>query len=347
MARISLNARLVWAALFLSVLLLADGLASDPAFAVICQNAGAGANSGTDGGQGGNTACGADADASGTGSSNTAIGDFADGSGTGSSNTAIGDNTDSSGDDSLNVATGFGANSSGNSSENIATGANANASGDDGSNIAGGVFANASGDNSRNIASGRDANASGDGSSNVAIGKGAQAIGSGTSNTAVGANAHANFANSSAFGAGATATRENQQAFGTATNTYTMAGLASVASKAAQGTPTHLVTSNAQGDLAAYTFAELGLATSSDLAETNRRVQTNTQGVAIALSLAGTPMLLPSEAIAVAAGWGTFEGESAFGASGAVRVDRNVQLNGGIGFAGNSVGGRAGVRVGW
>ena len=60
--------------------------------------------------------------------------------------------------------------------------------------------------------------------------------------------------------AGATTTRADQVMLGTASDTYTMAGITSGASKAAQGAPTHLVTSNASGDLAAYSYSELGLA---------------------------------------------------------------------------------------
>jgi hypothetical protein len=44
-------------------------------------------------------------------------------------------------------------------------------------------------------------------------------------------------------------------------NNYTVVGVTSDASGKAQGSPTHLVTSNAKGDLAAYTFSQLGIAT--------------------------------------------------------------------------------------
>jgi hypothetical protein len=46
--------------------------------------------------------------------------------------------------------------------------------------------------------------------------------------------ARAEGANSSAFGAGAVATRDNQIAFGTKDSTYTMGGITSAATKAAQ-----------------------------------------------------------------------------------------------------------------
>ena len=81
------------------------------------------------------------------------------------------------------------------------------------------------------------------------------------------ADADAAFANSAAFGNGATATRANQQVFGTVSNTYTMSGLTSNASKQTQGSPTHLVTSNSSGDLAAFTVSQLGLASTGDISE--------------------------------------------------------------------------------
>ena len=58
------------------------------------------------------------------------------------------------------------------------------------------------------------------------------------------------FLNSQAFGNGATATQANQIVLGTATNTYTFAGIASAASTAAQGTVDGLVTTDASGNLA-------------------------------------------------------------------------------------------------
>ena len=137
--------------------------------------------------------------------------------------------------------------------------------------------------------------------------------------------------------------------FGTAANTYTMSGIASAESKAAQGTPTYLVTSNASGDLAAQTPADLGLLTTNDLTNINNEIRRNTEGVALAMAMAGVPTLLPSESIALTANWGTFEGEHGLAGAMAVRIDRNVQLNAGVGFGAgaNTVGGRAGIWVGW
>src|SRR5258708_32952611 len=59
----------------------------------------------------------------------------------------------------------------------------------------------------------------------------------GNSNTVTGANGIA-------IGNGAPATRANQQVFGTASNTYTMSGVTSAASRSAQSGPTQIVTSD-------------------------------------------------------------------------------------------------------
>jgi hypothetical protein len=47
--------------------------------------------------------------------------------------------------------------------------------------------------------------------------------------------------------------------------------------------------------------------------------------------------------------WGGYEGKSGVSVGAAVKLDSNVQLNGGVAYGVNdgSVGGRAGVRVGW
>jgi hypothetical protein len=176
------------------------------------------------------------------------------------------------------------------------------------------------------------------------------------SSTAVGEGSNANFANSTAVGAGAQTTRANQQSFGTASNTYTMAGITSNASKLAQGVPTTIVTSNAAGDLAAYSVADLGLATDSDLNAINNRLNALSgrtdkalSGVAMTFAMAGVPELTQNERFALMGNWGTFQGENGLAMNGAVRLAKNVQLNGGVAWAVNQdlAGGRAGVRGGW
>jgi hypothetical protein len=254
------------------------------------------------------------------------------------SNVACGTNADASGGFSAsNTAVGYEANASGSSSGNVATGIQANASGMGSGNIAIGPLANASGDFTNNVAIGRESTAS-------------------NNSVAVGGSASATFSNSAAFGNGATATRANQQVFGTATNTYTMAGIASAASKAAQSGPTQLVTSDANGNLATTTLADLGLASTGDINAINarlddldRRASKAFTGVAMAFAMAGVPTLLPNEKFAATINYGAFQGAHGFAINTAARLTDNMQLTAGFGYGANEriAGGRVGMRVGW
>lgn len=226
------------------------------------------------------------------------------------------------------------------------------------------VGQNASANGVNATAIGNSTEANGDlstaiGDSSLAHGQWSTAVGTSahataTSSTAIGENAEATFANSTAIGAGAQTTAANQVAIGTASNTYKLAGLTSAASSAAQTGPVSVVTTDANGNLAAVDLASLGLGGGADLSEVNARldehdkkISKNTEGVAIALAMAGVPTLTATEKFAMSANWGTFEGENGFAGGAAIRLDSNVQINGGIGFGGDTVGGRAGVRVGW
>jgi autotransporter adhesin len=228
-------------------------------------------------------------------------------------------------------------------------------------NIATGNGANASGDGGSNIAIGASANANGAGSNNTAVG--ASSVATGANSSAFGNGASAGFANSAAIGNGATATRANQQVFGTASNTYTMGGITSGASAAAQSGPTQIVTSDAGGNLATTTLAGLGLASMGDinainsqLAGINNRLDDLTlrsnkaySGVAMAFAMAGVPTLMPNESFAMTMNWGTFQSANGLALNAAVRVDNHVQLNAGFGYGPDQRigGGRVGVRVGW
>jgi autotransporter adhesin len=137
----------------------------------------------------------------------------------------------------------------------------------------------------------------------------------------MGTGASANFDNSVAIGNGATTTRVNQVAVGTATSTYTLSGITSAASKAAQSGPTQLVTSDASGNLATTTLASLGLASTADinginsqLAALNGRVDNLTResrgGVALALAASGLQFDPRPGKLSVAGGFGNFQGQS-------------------------------------
>ena len=298
-----------------------------------------------------NVACGRGASANGNGASNVALGTFALAEGgNNSSNVAVGTFTDAHGNQSHNTASGSFADAHGEISDNTANGFLAKAVGDGSGNTAIGTRANASGNGSSNVAIGDSATASGDSSKNTAIGANSLAA---NNSAAFGAGAQATFVNSAAFGNGAKATRANQQAFGTTTNTYSMPGLTSAASKAAQSGPTQVVTTDALGNLGTTAPSSLGLATGADVAlsvdQLSRRINKSNTGVAMAFAIAGVPTLLSTEKFAFATNWGTFQGENGAALSGAVRIYRNVQLQGSFayGFRENMAGGHAGLRFGF
>ncbi len=289
-----------------------------------------------------NTAVGFNSALNVNGNSNSAFGDQAGGSVFGNNNAAVGAGSGQSvfGDDNVTVGHLSGRNVDGVSNAAFGLGAGQQVTGDN--NVAIGAFA-------------------GDGltaSNTVSIGTSALASADGA--MAMGQNASASFTNSAAFGSGATATRANQQVFGTASNTYTMPGITSSASKSAQGSPTHIVTSNSKGDLAAYTPAELGIATGADLNALNQRISKATDesnsGIALAMSIQN-PDLTGSETFGMAANWGAFENANALGMSlmGVLGHDfiaqgDRVALSGGFGVGlgtgdGDSVyGGRVGLQ---
>jgi hypothetical protein len=143
--------------------------------------------------------------------------------------------------------------------------------------------------------------------------------------------------------------------FGTAANTYTMAGIASAASAAAQSGPVQIVTSDASGNLATNTLAGLGIASTADIAGVNARLDELTtrsnkaySGVAMALAM-NTPTVLPHERFVATFNWGTFQGTHGLALAGAYRITDHIQFNGGVAFSPNQsvAGGRAGVRVGF
>ena len=179
---------------------------------------------------------------------------------------------------------------------------------------------------------------------------GASSTSTGGLSTALGPFASANFANSAAFGNGATATRANQQVFGTGSNTYTLPGLTSAASTAAQSGPLGLVTTDGAGNLASdggSTFAGIA-ANGRDIRANRKDIRRNEEGIALALAME-SPFVPLSQSSAIAAGFGVFRDSSAFALSGAFRVDDNVQFSAGLGVGldHSSVGARVGVIFSW
>jgi trimeric autotransporter adhesin len=144
---------------------------------------------------------------------------------------------------------------------------------------------------------------------------------------------------------------------------HTRCGLASKASRTAQGSPTYLVTSNASGDLAAYSPSELGVATQDRVAglqsqvdRLGNRADQLTEGLAAVASLA-QPILLPGQHFAMRTGWGGFDAANAVSFTAAGVLAENlvrpglgtVVLDGGVGVGTGQgeVTGRAGLSFGW
>lgn len=237
-----------------------------------------------------------------------------------------------------------------------AVGYRALASGNEASAFGG--FASATADNA--TALGRSASASGTGATAVGVNASAQ----GTDAIAVGRAAQATQTNAVAIGAGVATTRTNQVAIGTSGQTYTLAGLPSSQSAASQSGPTGFVTTDAAGNLAAANYGPANLDAMSNrignlegsvagLQATTLRLQrdmrTALQGTAVALSLAGA-ILPEGKTYAVSANFGAYHGESAFGATGTVRINDKLFASAGIGMATSgrsNVGARGGVTMAW
>lgn len=126
----------------------------------------------------------------------------------------------------------------------------------------------------------------------LALGRGA--IATDNSATAIGNDARATLANSAAFGNGARVTRTNQQVFGTATNTYTLPGITSEASRNAQSGLLEVTTTDAAGNLA------------TDGGDIFNAISTVQAGVAVAMAME-TPELTTGENFGFRIGWGGFD----------------------------------------
>jgi autotransporter adhesin len=201
------------------------------------------------------------------------------------------------------------------------------------------------------------------GANGAAFGQGSTATGVGA--TAIGQGSTATFANSTAIGQGATTTRANQVAVGTTANTYSLAGVTSAASLAAQTGPVSFVTTDAEGNLATSTFTPasvIGLqsqvtslqsqVTSLQTQVFDNKLEART-GTAIALAAGSMPALLPGRKFALSAGYGNYQGASAFGlgATALLYEGKSYALVGNVGGAfgleRSLAGGRGAVSLQW
>jgi len=138
---------------------------------------------------------------------------------------------------------------------------------------------------------------------------------------ALGAGTTAAHHNSSAIGAGAITTRANQIALGSSTSTYTLSGVTSNASRESQSGPLQVLTSDANGNIAARAmqdfFPEFGEL--RDYAQESRKE--SRQGIAAAMAMAAAPTPTAVGKTSWAANVGVFKDEVAFGAAFAHRID--------------------------
>ena len=175
--------------------------------------------------------------------------------------------------------------------------------------------------------------------------------------TALGANTTVSHDHSTAIGADAASTNDHQVTLGTEEETIRAPGITSQLSKDRQTGPLEIVTSDGQGNLAtdggathaAIDANSLAIGDNSAAIDANGlRIDENSAGVAMALAM-DIPDVDIDRTFGLAASWGNFEGENAFAAAAAWRINPTWSVNAGIGVGVNThtVGGRAGIRGQW
>jgi hypothetical protein len=197
-------------------------------------------------------------------------------------------------------------------------------------------------------------NAQAAGDLSTALGQGATA--SGHASTALGQDAGAAHANSVAIGQGARTTRDNQVVIGGAQHTYTLAGIASSASRDAQQGQTYVVTTDSGGNLASLDMNpwfervdSLEEAVDEQWRVTSESLDRQADGIAMSLALGGAQVLQADQRFAISANLGHFDGANAagFGAIGRLSDKVSFNVGAGVGFRTGVVAGRAGVSMAW
>jgi trimeric autotransporter adhesin len=189
------------------------------------------------------------------------------------------------------------------------------------------------------------------GTNAVALGWQAQATAE--NSVAIGRDSEATHTNSTAIGSQAKTTRENQIVLGTGTTTYTMAGINSAASRAAQQGATNIVTSDAFGNLATSSLSLSSLAGDVDMMKTDvarlkKEMPYALDGAAVAMAMGGAG--LPGDKrFAISGNFATYQGHQAVAFTAQARVNDAAVLNAsiGTGLKTGSVGGRVGVTFAW
>lgn len=187
----------------------------------------------------------------------------------------------------------------------------------------------------------------------VAIGNGSTVTGAG--GISVGGGNTVAQAGAVAIGNGVTTTRANQVSLGNTGNTYTLAGITSADSLAAQSGTVQFVTSDAAGNLATANISIPDISgldsrvgsLETSVSQLQKDMRRSFEGTALAMAMGGA-ILPEGKTYAISAGWGTFRGENAFAASGVAKLNDNFYAQGGVGVgARGGVGGRLGLTVAW
>ena len=130
-------------------------------------------------------------------------------------------------------------------------------------------------------------------------------------------------------------TSGNQVSVGDDSSTYTLSGITSADSLAAQSGPIEVLTTDANGNLASD-----GGAFSAGLSSVRDDVDENTGGIALALATSNIPALNHGERISIGLGFGTFGGETGYAGGANIRITDRITAR--ASFGGTSQGGIGG-----
>jgi autotransporter adhesin len=202
------------------------------------------------------------------------------------------------------------------------------------------------------IALGAEAEVASGATGGIAIGGDVDGDGTGASASAaggiaLGADALAMHSNSTAIGAGAQTTRANQVVLGTMDETYTLPGLTSPGSAAAQSGPLALVTTDAAGNLASDDGAVF-----DGIYQNSRRInnvkEDSFRGIASVAALSMVPDPSPGKNFSFGAGVGGYKGYVAAALAGNARFADGLSLKAGLAYSnGADLVGGVGVGFSW
>ena len=191
-------------------------------------------------------------------------------------------------------------------------------------------------------------------------------VATGSNSLALGSGASATHANAAAIGQWGNDNTRQSSGYRHPSNTYTMPGIQSAASAAAQSGNVQFVTADQQGNLATTNLSQQTINNiingATNLTNLQNQVagiqnqvnvlqegvQKSYEGTAIAIAMAGG-WLPDNKIFALATNLGNFQGQNAMSLNAYYRVSPNIVVNGGVGagFQHNGVGSRVGVLFAW